>query len=124
MNSELVLHLRELEQELHHFDTRRNPARLDELLHPEFEEFGRSGRRYDRADVLREFSSGGDRGNIHAADFSVAEIADGVALVTYRSAHEDLAGKVVRHTLRSSLWVRTPSGWRLRFHQGTPSDLH
>jgi hypothetical protein len=30
---------------------------MEELLHPEFEEFGRSGRKYSRAEVLTEFSA-------------------------------------------------------------------
>jgi len=36
--------LRGLEVELHHPGTRCSRARLDELLHPDFDEVGRSGR--------------------------------------------------------------------------------
>jgi hypothetical protein len=121
-HDELLQHLRQLEQELHCIETRRDAARLGLLLHPEFEEFGRSGRRHDRAEVLREFSAGGDLGRIRADDFSVSEIADGIALLTYMSAHLDQAGNIDRQTRRSSLWVRTSLGWQLRFHQGTPTD--
>jgi hypothetical protein len=41
-----------------------------------------------------------------------------VAQVTYNSAvsHDG----VVQHARRSSIWSRGPTGWRLRFHQGTP----
>jgi hypothetical protein len=38
--------LRRWEEELHRPETRRNPDRMGVLLHPAFEEFGRSGRRY------------------------------------------------------------------------------
>jgi hypothetical protein len=122
MTDDMLTHLRQLEEELHRSDTRLNPGRLNELLHPEFEEFGRSGRRYDRAEVLREFSAGADFGTIHAEKFSVSELAQGVALLTYKSAHIDTPGANARLTLRSSLWVQTPAGWQLRFHQGTPTD--
>ena len=95
---------------------------MNELLHPAFVEFGRSGRRYDRADIVDEFSSGGDLGRIDAGAFSISELADGVALVTFISSHVDASGVRSRATLRSSLWVRTAAGWQLRFHQGTPMD--
>jgi hypothetical protein len=95
---------------------------VSQLLHPAFEEIGRSGRRYDRAAVLRAVASAGGIVNIRADDFALAEIADGVALLTYRSAHVDSIGRIRRRTLRSSLWVRTAAGWQLRFHQGTAID--
>ena len=119
---DLLQYLRRLEEELHRTETRRDLGHLDALLHLDFEEFGRSGRRYDRAEVLREFSAGEELGAVHAQDFMLAEIRDGVALLTYKSAHVDPAGNLVRYTLRSSLWVQTAAGWQMRFHQGTPTD--
>jgi hypothetical protein len=50
----LLKHLTTLETELHKTETRRNRQRMKTLLHPEFMEFGRSGRRWTRADVLEE----------------------------------------------------------------------
>jgi hypothetical protein len=52
----LLEELRTLETELHKDETRRNRKRMETLLHPDFVEFGRSGRRYTRADVLKEFA--------------------------------------------------------------------
>src|SRR3954453_16811424 len=49
-------------------------------------------------------------------------LADGIALLTYATANEDVDGNRSRHTLRSSVWVRTASGWQIRFHQGTPTS--
>jgi hypothetical protein len=111
-----------LETELHRIETRRNTRRLDELLHPGFVEFGRSGRRYNRREVLQEFAGGGDMPPIQARGFELAELGPGVALLTYRSAHVGPAGELFRETLRSSVWVETATGWRMRFHQGTPAD--
>jgi len=51
----LLEELRSLETELHTIETRRNTHRLETLLHPDFVEFGRSGERYTRAEILNEF---------------------------------------------------------------------
>ena len=48
--------LRVLETELHRLETRQNRNRLEQLLHPDFVEFARSGRRYSRSEVIVEFS--------------------------------------------------------------------
>ena len=110
----------ELETELHRIETRRNTGRLDQLLHPDFVEFGRSGRRYSRREVLEEFSDGREMAPVEAQDFELVELGPGVVLLTYRSAHVGPAGELSRETLRSSLWIETEAGWRMRFHQGTP----
>lgn len=111
-----------LELELHQAETRCDETRLTELLHPDFEEFGRSGRRYCLDEILAEFSSESEFPQVRAEDFAVARLDEGVALLTYRSAHVSPGGKLDRHALRSSLWIRTAKGWQMRFLQGTPTD--
>ena len=124
----LLEELRNLETELHTMETRRNTQRMEVLLHPDFVEFGRSGRRYTRADILNEFWPASVRGvepsenfAVRSENFALAVLAEGIALLTYVSAHEDPDGKRSRHTLRSSVWVWTETGWQMRFHQGTPT---
>ena len=119
---ELLETLSRLEIELHRSETRRDVQRMCELLHEDFEEFGRSGRRYSRSEVLAEFSAGQTLPQIDARDFDVHRLGEGLALLTYRSAHVGESGELSRHTLRSSLWTLTATGWRMRFHQGTPTD--
>lgn len=85
------------------------------LLHPDFVEFGASGRAWDRESIVAALSSdpavSGD-----SADFRAEALADNVVLLTYRISGE-------QGSLRSSVWVLEPShGWRLRFHQGTGSS--
>jgi hypothetical protein len=122
-DSDLFRHLRGLEAELHRLETRRNRERLEQLLHPDFVEFARSGRCYTRDEVLAEFSAAGATlESVRVEQFDVAEIHSGAALVTYASVHESATGESHRRTLRSSLWVETATGWRMRFHQGTPAD--
>lgn len=118
----LIDRLRKLETELHQPDTRRNHTRLAALLHPKFEEFGRSGRKYSREDVLADVDSLSDHPPITAMNFQVARLGERVARLTYTSASGPGAEAIRRPTLRASLWVLSEDGWQLRFHQGTPAD--
>jgi hypothetical protein len=120
-NSMLFEELRRLETELHTIEARRNRRRMETLLHSDFVEFGRSGRRYTRTDILNEFGPTSVLPTVRSGSFELAVLAEGIALLTYVSAHEDVDGKQSRHTLRSSVWVCTEVGWQMRFHQGTPT---
>lgn len=121
-DSELLQRLVELERQLHKIEVRRDPQRLGELLHADFEEIGRSGRRYGREDVLAEFRENASLPLIHAEDFSLAIPLEGIALLTYRTAHVDESGNLHRWALRTSIWMHESKGWRVRFHQGTPIE--
>jgi hypothetical protein len=57
MADDLLETLRRLETELHQHATQCDRERMKALLHPQFREFGRSGREYDRDFVLKEFST-------------------------------------------------------------------
>jgi hypothetical protein len=116
----LLEELRTLETELHKDETRHDQRRMKTLLHPDFIEFGRSGTRYTRADILREFGKDDELPLIQSHNFDVVVLGDSVVLLTYVSVHVDAGGNSHRQTLRSSIWVRTQVGWPMRFHQGTP----
>lgn len=122
VGDELLQHLKSLELTLQRLDVRRDRARLNELLHEAFVEFGRSGRRYDKTDTLEELTQDLDPMVMWSQDFEVAELADGVALLIYRSADIGEEGHLLRHSLRSSVWQRTGHGWQMRFHQGTATE--
>jgi hypothetical protein len=111
--------LEHLEGELWRAETRFDSRRMSEVLAPDFLEFGRSGRVYTREDALAV-----PRGPIDAVfplpEFRARLLHQDVAQVTYNGAVT--SGGVVRHARRSSIWSRTPNGWALRFHQGTPYD--
>jgi len=114
--------LQSLEVALHRPKVRSNRKELDRLLHPEFREFGRSGRIYERAEVLAEFANRPQAYEVWAQDFRVVPLSDVLALLTYKSAHVTREGELEHHTNRSSLWQLTQTGWRLLFHQGTPAE--
>ena len=81
----------------------------------DFMEFGRSGRTYTRAQIICTDCSPIDA---KLKNLIVHELDSAAALLTYES--EAKFGNEVEHALRSSVWVRTGSGWKMRFHQGTP----
>ncbi|NKF21924.1 DUF4440 domain-containing protein [Solimonas marina] len=119
--STLIEVLRALETELHHPGTRCSRGRLEQLLHPDFHEVGRSGQAYDRETVIRFLAQEQAPANVVSDDFAVAAIAPGVALLTYRSARRDAQHGLTLHALRSSLWIMVDGHWQLRYHQGTPA---
>lgn len=121
MDADLLLRLSRLEKELLQEEVRSDPDRLEGYLHDEFLEIGRSGRLYNKRDVLRLVPGARTAAKIRARDFRIHLIADGLALLTYQSSRVDGAGAPMSLARRSSLWQRTDRGWRLRFHQATPA---
>ena len=93
---------------------RRARAAVDALLDAEFAEFGASGRRWSRSEILASLAGEERDAAAVAHDLRARRIADGVVLVTYVTDDGE------RRCNRSSIWRRTPAGWRVCFHQGTP----
>lgn len=119
MPTEPLSILTALECELHEPRVRRDRARLDELLHPTFSEFGRSGNAYTKTEIITLLLNEQEAVRVHAQDFRVLLLAEGVALLTYKSAHVTAGGTLERASLRSSIWKLGASGWQMLFHQGT-----
>jgi hypothetical protein len=115
---EVATDLRRSEEALLDPLVRGDRARVEKLLEDDFIEFGSSGRVWTRAQIPELLAGEGDR-LIQVEDFECALLADAVALVTYRAIRaDDQSGERIS-TLRSSVWTKSPAGWRMRFHQGT-----
>ncbi|HXV72610.1 MAG TPA: DUF952 domain-containing protein [Acidimicrobiia bacterium] len=110
-------YLEHLEEGLWRDGTRFDQEWMDRMLHPEFSEVGRSGRTYTRAQAIAA-SSRSIESEIPLAEYRIQLIDEDVALVRYIS-RQTLDG-APRPAERTSVWVNTNDGWRLRFHQGTP----
>jgi hypothetical protein len=94
--------------------TRADPQLTRSLLHPDFTEFGASGRIWDRDSIVEAMAA--DPGLPTAAEeMRGLQLAPDVVLLTYR------VNRPQGSSLRSSIWVRMPSGWVALFHQGTPA---
>lgn len=97
-------------------ETRFDRDWMDRMLHPDFSEVGMSGRTYTREETLDAPFTDLEPSLPHE-DYRLEPIDEGV-LARYIS-HDKASGSD-RRAHRTSVWVNTPEGWRLRFHQGTP----
>jgi uncharacterized protein (DUF952 family) len=90
---------------------------MDRILHPDFIEVGMSGRTHTRDQVLSADHDGLEA-DVPLDGYRMDLVDEDVALVRYVS--RDHTGDETRVAERSSLWINTNEGWRLRYHQGTP----
>lgn len=119
----LLAEIRALEEALHRPEVRGSRAAVEALLAEDFFEFGSSGTVYRRPqiiDLLVAEASDVPAGALRADDYALTPISADAVLLTYRTTRE-ADGAPGRAVLRSSIWRRSGDGWRLVFHQGTPS---
>lgn len=95
------------------------PGGLVGLLADDFEEFGASGRRWDRAAVLAMLERAPTT-DVTIGAFKTTPLGEHVILVTFRTESRS-PSIAARHAWRSSLWIHRHGRWRLRFHQATPT---
>ncbi len=107
--------LRALEESMWRRETRGDRDYMERTLAPDFFEFGRSGRVYTRAEIIG-MRPGPAPLRYALRDFKLTPIGHDATLVTYVS---EVKAKDVERGNRTSLWLKTPTGWQLGFHQGT-----
>ena len=107
--------VRRLEESLWRTETRFDRSHLQRVLAPDFAEFGRSGRTYAYEDTVSAPWQPIDV-VLPLPGFTAHRIAPDVLLLTYRTE-----GSATLPANRCSVWVRASDGWRLRFHQATPT---
>jgi hypothetical protein len=112
--------IRDLEESLLDPRIRRSREALHELLADEFLEFGSSGRRYTKAEIVEALvAETAVAPRFTLSDFSLLVIAPGAALATYRAEARGANQPEPQHSLRSSIWTFRSGRWQLVFHQGT-----
>ena len=118
INDEDYKKLEGLEISMWQPETRFDQEYMNNTLTPDFFEFGCSGRVYKKEETLsaplQEINI-----TLPLKQFAVHLIDTNIALVTYIS---EVQYENLEIANRSSLWIRTDSGWKLRFHQGTPTQ--
>lgn len=112
-----VRRVKALEEKLLSIEVRRSKAALESLLADDFIEIGRSGRAYNKAQVIEALLRGSASLAPTFSEFKVHMLADGLFLATYFSVNKvnNLASR------RSSIWRKTGNSWQMVFHQGTPA---
>jgi hypothetical protein len=119
----LLAELRALESELHHPGAACTRERLEQLLHPDFHEVARSGRRYTRQIVIDYLVARTRIPPVATNAHRLQMLAPDWALLSYRSEEIANDGTRLNAALRASLWTRTPAGWQLFYHHGTPEHV-
>lgn len=107
----------ELEEAMWREATRFDLSFQQQRFASDFFEFGRSGRVYTREQAIRTDSSP-ILATLPLANLAIRSLGGAIAQVTYDSEVAYSTG--VEHAHRSSIWSRSPAGWVMRFHQGTP----
>ncbi|UMZ09749.1 nuclear transport factor 2 family protein [Pseudomonas sp. MPFS] len=112
-------HVLLLERRLQEADVRGDRQALDALLADDFLEFGASGGRWNKAQVLASLvqESFIER---HIEQFAVQWLAADLAQATYLCHNAAGPGRVASSAWRSSLWRCREGRWQMLFHQGTP----
>lgn len=116
LNDSTRQELVELEHAMWREETRFNPGFQERHFAPGFFEFGRSGRVYNRDQVIAAASQ-----PIDAAlqNIRITELSAGLVLITYDSVLQRGPG-TVEYSRRSSIWSKASGSWQMHFHQGTP----
>ncbi|THJ65474.1 nuclear transport factor 2 family protein [Arthrobacter echini] len=105
--------IRAAEEELLTSAVRHDPTRVEELLHPDFVEIGRSGNRWTRSEIVAALADEAEHDVPVADEWTFYPLGQDLALVTYLIRE---AGRESRH---SSIWAEGERGPVMRFHQGT-----
>lgn len=117
-SEDISAHLRACEETLLDPEVRRDRAQVAALLAEDFMEFGSSGRAWSREEILELLATESYQPPA-MEDFKCDFIAEGVALVTYKTVRVDSQSGLRAVVLRSSIWIEESGEWRVRFHQGT-----
>jgi hypothetical protein len=90
---------------------------FEKMTTEDFWEVGASGCRYSRSnvlDVLQKRHAIPHDDVWQTSDFHLRQLSPDTFLLTYT-----LLQNQERLTRRSTIWQRTPAGWKILFHQGT-----
>ncbi|EFL35693.1 conserved hypothetical protein [Streptomyces viridochromogenes DSM 40736] len=95
---------------------RSSPERVGALLHPDFHEFGASGRHWSRAAIIASLAATTGQGPrpVAVSVMRGAQLAPDLVHLTYDTEYDGSRAH------RSSLWRRIDGRWLLYFHQATP----
>jgi len=93
---------------------RRNDRHLAAVLHDDFVEIGRSGRRWSKAEIIDALLEEAGSVDLVVDEWESTRLSSTFTLLTYR-----LGGAAEPQSRHSSLWDTSGPQLVLRFHQGT-----
>jgi hypothetical protein len=114
--------LKRLEVRLQLPSVRTSRQQLDQLLADEFLEFASSGAIYNKRQIISLLVDDPESALPRYAtvqNLKINWLADGVALLTYRSSKSSPRSARAVRANRASIWKKIDGRWQLVFHQGT-----
>ncbi|MEC4725872.1 nuclear transport factor 2 family protein [Shewanella sp. D64] len=111
----------ELELYLLKSEVRTSAKELASLIHDDFLEFGGSGTRFGKQEILSQLPLVRSP-EYCATDFELRMLAPDLAQLLYRATMIKPNEFITRYSLRSSLWKEEEGRWQLIFHQGTSCE--
>lgn len=106
-----------MEEKVLHGHFHENPAGLDHLLHPNFEEINTQGQSVTRREVIEWLCTKNPDARWNLDRFSIKEFGTDLVIATYHArkvGSEDSSGSI-----RSSVWYREGKDWLLIHHHAT-----
>jgi len=98
--SNLENEIKELEEKLLFPEVRHSKKQLSKLLADEFYEIGKSGKVYNKIQVIEAISQEENETSIILFDFEVKELTEGIVLALYKTKYLN------EISLRSSIWKK------------------
>jgi hypothetical protein len=116
--NDIVKTIYDLELSLLKPGVRSSKEALDKLLADDFIEFGSSGNKYTKQDILERLLNTIEKVEYVVSDFKVETPFEEIAIATFKTERTtDGKDKVV--SLRSSHWRKVDGDWQMFFHRGT-----
>lgn len=117
--NDIVNIIKELELSLLKPEIRSSKEALDKLLADDFIEFGTSGNKYTKADILERLPNTLQKVEYMMSDFSVEMTSEDVVIAIFKT-ERTIDGKDRVVSQRKSHWRKTDSGWQMFLHEATP----
>jgi len=111
MDSEYEI-IQKLEVKISSKSVRSSPSLLSELLHDQFEEFGKSGKIFKKEDIVSELPKW-THFEIELSNVRFTRLSSKSILIKYLCTSNGTKSN------RSSIWVKNSETWQMIFHQGT-----
>ena len=100
---------KQCELELSDPSIRKNRKRLNQLLANDFEEVGKSGRKYSKAEIIEELVNE-DNISFSIQDFSFVLLFEDCVLVKYQTTLNN------QSAYRCSIWKKYEDQWQIHYH--------
>ncbi len=111
----------ELELSLLKPEVRSSTEALNKLITDDFIEYGSSGKKYTKKDILERLPSTLEKCEYLVTDFNVKIQSSNIVIATFKTERtSNGTDKVI--SLRSSHWRKTDNQWQMFFHKASRID--